>query len=148
LQEGVSLPSAESRREIEDLRVSDIMQPGAEPLPATMDVGTAGQRLQEMARNAWPVGQRDRLQGIVTVRQLNEAQVPDAFLRDVVRTGDEYIFVYEDHPISYALNRMGSAGLDAIPVVSRANIRQLQGVITMPAILAAYGVTHERSAAG
>jgi chloride channel protein, CIC family len=148
LQEGVSLPSAESRKEIEDLRVSDIMQPGAEPLPATMDVGTAGQRLQEMARNAWPVGQRDRLQGIVTVRELNEAQVPDAFLRDIVRTGDEYIFVYEDHPISYALNRMGSAGIDAIPVVSRANIRQLQGVITMPAILTAYGVTHERSAAG
>ena len=84
----------------------------------------------------------------MTVRELNEAQVPDAFLRDIVRTGDEYIFVYEDHPISYALNRMGSAGIDAIPVVSRANIRQLQGVITMPAILTAYGVTHERSAAG
>jgi hypothetical protein len=35
---------------------------------------------------------------------------------------------------------MGSSGLRVLPVVSRANVRQLLGVVVLSDILAAYGV--------
>ena len=38
---------------------------------------------------------------------------------------------------------MGAAAVDALPVVSRANIRQSYGVITLPDVLAAFGVERD-----
>lgn len=49
--------------------------------------------------------------------------------------------VHPDHGFHLALDRIGSSGLQAIPVVSRANIRQLLGVIVLDDILRAYGVS-------
>ena len=39
-----------------------------------------------------------------------------------------------------ALDRMGASQLDLLPVVSRANVHQLRGVVTLEDILAQYGV--------
>jgi hypothetical protein len=38
---------------------------------------------------------------------------------------------------------MGAAAVDTVPVVSRANIRQAYGVVTLPDILAAYGLAKQ-----
>jgi hypothetical protein len=35
---------------------------------------------------------------------------------------------------------MGSTHLDVLPVVGRANVRQLEGVVTLAEVLASYGV--------
>jgi hypothetical protein len=35
---------------------------------------------------------------------------------------------------------MGTAGVDVVPVVSRANIHQMYGIVTLASILATYGV--------
>ncbi len=35
---------------------------------------------------------------------------------------------------------MGASDVDALPVVSRANLRQLLGVLTLPDVLKAYGL--------
>ena len=42
--------------------------------------------------------------------------------------------------MSMALERMGASGLNVLPVVSRANVRQLLGIIVLDDILNAYGV--------
>ena len=52
----------------------------------------------------------------------------------------EYPYIYPDQSLSLALERMGAARVDALPVVSRANIRQILGVLTLPDILHAYGL--------
>jgi len=39
-----------------------------------------------------------------------------------------------------ALEQMGAASVDSLPVVSRANHSQLLGVLTLPDILNAYGL--------
>jgi CIC family chloride channel protein len=49
-------------------------------------------------------------------------------------------YVHTDQPLSLALERMGAAGVDKLPVVSRANPGELQGVVTLLGILAAYGI--------
>ena len=42
--------------------------------------------------------------------------------------------------LSLALERMGAHAVDTVPVVSRANIRQPYGVVTLTDVLAAFGV--------
>jgi CIC family chloride channel protein len=53
---------------------------------------------------------------------------------------DAQAHVHPDDSLSIALEKMGSAGVRALPVVSRANQREILGVVTLPEILKAYGV--------
>jgi CBS domain-containing protein len=48
--------------------------------------------------------------------------------------------VHPDQSVDVALERMGESGYNVLPVVSRANVRQLEGVVTLDDILEAYGV--------
>jgi chloride channel protein, CIC family len=145
LQEGVYLPTGESRHELEEIRVGDVMQSAATPFPADMDVLTARQRLAEIGQNAWLVGELNWLYGIVTLAKLEEIKNPySTLLNQVVNPEDRYPYVYPDHPLSLALERMGSAGTDTLPVVNRANRRRVQGVITMADVLGAFGVKQEK----
>jgi chloride channel protein, CIC family len=149
LQEGVYLPTGESREELSGTRVGQVMQIRPELLPLEMDLGAARRRLQEANRNAWPVGSGERLYGIVAARQIEGAKDPSVkFLRHILELDGKYPYVHPDHPLSLALERMGAAGMDTIPVVSRADIRHIYGVVTLPSVLAAYGVTEEMAAAG
>jgi CBS domain-containing protein len=61
-------------------------------------------------------------------------------LRDFMNPAAEYPYVHTDHPVSYALERMREGGLDVLPVVSRASIHEICGVIGLREILEAYGV--------
>lgn len=146
LQEGVHLPTGEARRDLEGVRVGDVMQAAAHPLTPQMDVRTAKQRLLEMRREAWPVAERDRLYGIVTLRQLNEVKNPaSTLLNQVVNPETPFPYVHPDHPLSLALERMGAAGAEVLPVVSRAHKRRLEGVIALTDILGAYGLMRQEA---
>ena len=48
--------------------------------------------------------------------------------------------VHLDHSLDWALERMGTAKLDLLPVVGRGNVHELLGVITLAEVLDAYGV--------
>ncbi len=55
--------------------------------------------------------------------------------------------VHADHSLDLALERMGAGGLDVLPVVSRANVRGLEGIVSLSDILKAYGIGGPRSPA-
>ncbi len=57
--------------------------------------------------------------------------------------GDDTLHVHRDHPLSVALQRMGEARRDSLPVVSRQDARIVVGVIALVDVLAAYGVARE-----
>jgi CIC family chloride channel protein len=139
LQEGVYLPTSESREDLEGIRVGAVMCSGIESLPPDMKIKTARARLQAMQRNSWPVSSGNRLLGVLTVRRLDEITDPDTPVRSAL-PNERYPYVYSDHPLSYALERMGSAGADALPVVSRADRGELKGILTLSDVLAAFGV--------
>ncbi len=48
--------------------------------------------------------------------------------------------VHGDQPLGLALTRMGATRHTVLPVVSRANVRTLLGVVTLSDVLKAYGV--------
>ncbi|MDQ6933500.1 MAG: hypothetical protein M3160_10050 [Candidatus Eremiobacteraeota bacterium] len=41
------------------------------------------------------------------------------------------------------MERMGAARVDVLPVVSRANVRRMQGIVSLADLLAAYGLARE-----
>lgn len=113
LQEGVYLPTGESREELEGIQVDTVMTTGAEPLSPEMDVKAAQAWLTKMQRTSWPVVDGGRLLGVVTASRLGNEGDSSTTIRDAL--GDErFPYVYGDHPLSYALERMGRAGADAI----------------------------------
>jgi CIC family chloride channel protein len=143
LQEGVFLPTGESREELEGVRVGQVMQTSADLLPPALDLPAAHRRLEKMGRNAWPVGDGHHLDGVVTSRDIEERSGSAASLRDLIGDSTTFPYVHPDHPLSLALERMGYAAVDTIPVVSRANLRQVCGIVTLPDVLAAYGLHHD-----
>ena len=62
-------------------------------------------------------------------------------LADLLPASSEFHHLHPDHSLSLALERMGTSGLNVLPVVSRANVHLLVGVVVLGDILAAYGVT-------
>ena len=48
--------------------------------------------------------------------------------------------IHPDHPLSIALEKLGESRRDILPVVSRADLQRVLGVISIQDVLAAYGV--------
>lgn len=142
LQEGVYLPTAESREELTGTRVHEVMRSGAPLLPLETTLENARQFLKREESNSWPAGDQNGVAGVIRRGQL-ESQAgaqPVKTVRDIIPPGSDYPYVHSDHPLSYALERMRDAGIDALPVVSRGDIREILGVVTLARILKTYGV--------
>jgi CIC family chloride channel protein len=52
----------------------------------------------------------------------------------------DFPHVHTDHALHLALERMSAARLDVLPVVNRADVHKLEGIITLKDVLDAYGV--------
>jgi CIC family chloride channel protein len=141
LQEGVYLPTGESRDDLAGIRVGEAMHAGVEPLPIRADLQAAKSRLDQVKCTSWPVVDDGSLRGVISIQQIETANPVPQTIGDLLAADAPYPYVHADHPLSYALERMGSSGVDVVPVVSRANIRQMQGVVSLADILAKYGVS-------
>ena len=78
--------------------------------------------------------------GVLDSNTLQKAMAdgpPTRLISDLVEPGP-FPHVHADQPLSLALERMGATQLDLLPVVSRANVHKLEGVITLRDILDAY----------
>ena len=56
--------------------------------------------------------------------------------------------LHPDHSLSVALERLGASGHQQLPVVSRADVRQVLGVVTLDAVLAGFRLRAEDPPAG
>ncbi len=139
LQEGVYLPTAESRAELAGPPVSEIMSSDPPLLSPDSDLESARRFLDEHKCNAWPVGEGKYVCGLITKREIETAMPSVKAVRDLLKT-DSYPYVHTDHPLSFALEHMRNANIDVLPVVSRANIHEICGAITLTQILTGYGV--------
>ncbi len=135
-QDGVHLPTAEGRVQLLRLRVSDAMsQPGP--------VFPPGTPLALALKEAGPVvvGDGERLWGVFDPRQHRNVFLESGTVGELFppHPDGEIPHLHLDHSLAIALDRMGTAKVRALPVVSRANVHQLLGMITLEAVLDAYG---------
>lgn len=140
LQEGVYLPTGESREELAGIRVNEVMQPSVEALTMDASIETAKARFKQEKVTSWPVADDSRLRGVISNHRIETANPPPNIVRDVVREDWRYPYVHIDHPLSYALEQMRDGSVDVVPVVSRANIHEMRGIVTLRGILSTYGI--------
>src|SRR5213080_1790799 len=141
-QDGIHLPRAESRQQEMQRQVQHAMREATEVFQVDTTVEEALERARFSGFIAWPVSDRNGVIGVVSLARLRqwagEGSAGKA-LRELVGA-DGFPHVHIDHPLHMALDRMGASQLDLLPVVSRANVHQLRGVVTLEDILAQYGV--------
>jgi CBS domain-containing protein len=53
----------------------------------------------------------------------------------------EFPHLHSDHDLGLALERMGAARTNVLPVVNRARLNELIGIVTLDDVLRAYGVS-------
>jgi CIC family chloride channel protein len=148
IQDGIHLPGAEARRRITQWRIERIMRPATASLAAEMTVREALGRVRTSGVRCWLVMDGGGVAGVVNLAQLDEAAQQE---RDMEEGGSqklselvgasEFPHVHADQGLDLALERMGANQIDILPVVSRADVHELLGVVTLPDVLASYGVS-------
>jgi CIC family chloride channel protein len=118
------------------------MREATEVLRAEMTVRQALEFGRASEFHAWPVCDERGVIGVVSMRMLEtEAQDGGVDKRlDALADEDDFPHVHEDHSLHLALERMGATQLDVLPVVHRADVHKLQGIVVLQDVLAAYGV--------
>jgi chloride channel protein, CIC family len=144
IQDGVHLPSAESRQVQVERRAGRIMRPLRESLAAQLTVADALAQIQGSKFHSWVVVNERGVAGVINRLTLQQeaAQNPEKELGKAV-DGLFFPHVHSDQGINVALERMGANHLDILPVVNRANIHQLEGTVTLRDVLNSYGVNPE-----
>jgi CIC family chloride channel protein len=140
-QDGVHLPTAEARTQLLRLRVSDAMTEPGEILPPYTPIAEALKQVGPVV-----VGDAYGLWGILEHAQLENVFLETGTLADLFRgrpRGD-IPHLHTDHSLAIALDRMGSSKLRVLPVVSRADVHQLVGLVTLESVLDAYGFSLPR----
>jgi len=148
-QDGIHLPRPGARGR-SNLRVIDAMRPETGPIDSQTTIQEALHVISSLAVSAWPIAIGKRLLGLVTASHLENAADDGAGYRTVSEIlaplprghldAGSFPHVHPDHPLDLALQRMGEMHLDVLPVVGRANVLEILGVITLPDVLRAYGI--------
>ncbi|MCU1274101.1 MAG: Cl-channel, voltage-gated family protein [Bryobacterales bacterium] len=149
-QEGIHLPAGETRARHGAIRVVHAMRSSFNPVRPDTTVSSALEEIRALGVHAWPVADRKELLGMITTAQLESAASDGSHHKTIVEilpplpqpalNAGNFPHVHGDHSLDLALQRMGDAGLDVLPVVGRDNVRELLGVISLPDALRAYGI--------
>ena len=142
IQDGIHLPSEQARRRYDQRQVAHVMRAATEVLHAKTTVKEVSEKKRSSPFHAWPVTDREGVQGIVSRAQIDKAVANsegNKTLEDLIDSRG-FPHVHADHPLYVALERMGTAKLDVLPVVSRADIHELLGIVALPDVLNAFGV--------
>ena len=141
-QDGIHLPTAEARGNAGRRRVVHAMRPATEVWRAAMTVQEALEKSQSSGFRAWPVADERGVIGVVRLADLKRGSndgLAAKSLGELVGEG-EFPHVHSDQSLHLALDRMGASQVDLLPVVSRANVSHLEGIVTLADVLALYGV--------
>jgi CIC family chloride channel protein len=141
MQEGVHLPCAETRQREGRRPVSLAMRPPSRLLPPELRVAEAWELCQRNPEPAWLVADEGGLLGVVARERIEKVVELGGGEKELRALLERRAFphVHPDHSLDLTLERMGKARLELLPVVSRANVRKLDGVITLEDVLRAYG---------
>jgi CIC family chloride channel protein len=144
LQEGIHLPTSESTKRHREVRSA--MRPPREVLTIDMTVERCLERTSHSHQRAWPVVDNRGVWGVVSLADLQRASDDNRQGTKVgaLLDGRNFPHLHADHSLDLALERMGSTGYDLLPVVSRANVHEMEGVCSLLDVLRAFGVAGER----
>jgi chloride channel protein, CIC family len=141
VQDGLHLPTAEARQQHGQRRVVRVLRPATESLPADITVQEALQRVRASKFRTWLITNQRGVVGLISLSALERAAGEDD-TKKLNAMVDPLIFphVHADQGLDLALDRMGSNHVEILPVVSRADVHKLEGIVTLHDVLDSYGV--------
>ena len=142
VQDGIHLPTHETLHRHGQRTVARVMRAAGESLAADYAVHDAWEKVKGSDLRTWIVSDERGVIGVVS-RPWFEQQLVDDADKKLVDLLDPTAFphVHSDQDLDLALDRMGQGRFDLLPVVSRANVHKLEGVVTLADILGSYGVS-------
>jgi CIC family chloride channel protein len=142
VQDGIHLPSAQTRQRYGQRQVTRVMQSAGQLLPAELTVREALERVRLSEVRTWLVADQRGVIGVINLERLERelAEGADKKLGDLV---DALAFphVHPDQGLDLALERMGANQIEILPVVNRADVHKLEGIVTLRDVLHAYGIS-------
>jgi len=116
----------------ETMKVSDAMSRDVRVIAPDQSIAEAAQIMAEIDAGSLPVGDNDRLVGMLTdrdiaIRAVAKKSGPDTKVRDVMSTDVKYCF--EDETIEHVAENMGDMQLRRLPVVNRE--KRLVGIVSI-----------------
>jgi chloride channel protein, CIC family len=100
---------------------------------------TAGSRFR-----SWPICDSRGVIAVVSRKTIEKTaeQEPGKRLGEL-SDGTMFPHLHADQSLHVALERMGASGLTLLPIVSRADVHKLEGIVLMRDVLNAYGIGPE-----
>jgi len=141
-QDGIHLPSLKTREEFRGLTVSQVLRTATELLPSQMSIREAVERTQASQFRSWLVEDEGGIVGILSGALLGSALAEGKSEEHLMTLFDSLDFphVHADQPLHLAMERMSKAHIDILPVVNRADIHKLEGIVTLRDVLDSYGL--------
>jgi CIC family chloride channel protein len=145
-QVGIHLPSAHSRRHGEHLRVRNAMHAVTVRIQVSMSPADALKAVAGRDGTIWPLFEDNSFIRMISIPELERRALEKRAesLMSARRTA-HFPHVHPDHTLDIALQRMGTANLKTLPVVSRSDLHKLEGIITIESVLYAYGLSNWHS---
>ncbi len=139
-QDGIHLPSTATQQRPGRIRVRRAMRVPTDVLDIDMKSSEALDKVTGSPWNAWPVVDSRGLVGMVRDSDLREAADTEgeSTLREALDFKDSP-HLHDDHLLDLALERMGASGMNALPVVSRLDVRRMDGIVGLPDVMRVYG---------
>ena len=112
----------------------------SEAMTREVRVASPGQSIREVAKimaeidaGALPVGDNDRLVGMITdrdiaIRAVAQGKGPDTPVREVMST-EKVLYCYEDEDLAHVAQNMGQQQVRRLPVVNRE--KRLVGIVSL-----------------
>jgi CIC family chloride channel protein len=142
VQDGIHLPTSGSRKRYGQRQIARVMQPASQLLPAEITVREALERVQSSEFRTWLVTDRRGVIGVINLSRL-ERELAEGADKKVGNLVDALAFphVHPDQGFDLALERMGANQIEILPVVNRADVHKLEGIVAVRDVLDAYGLS-------
>jgi len=142
VQDGIHLPTAETRQRYGQRQVATVTQAADQLLPAEIAVQEALQKARSSPMRTWLVIDLRGVIGVINLSWL-EKQSAENENKKLSELLNPQVFphVHLDQGLDLALERMGANQIEILPVVNRADVHKLEGIVTLRDVLQAYGVS-------
>jgi CIC family chloride channel protein len=142
VQDGIHLPTAETRQRHGQRQVVRVMRTPTTSLSAEITVRDALEQVRSSELRTWLVADRRGVIGVINLSRLEGelAEGGDKKLGELVGALD-FPHVHSDQGLDLALERMGTNQIEMLPVVSRADVHKLEGVVILRDVLDSYGIS-------
>jgi CIC family chloride channel protein len=142
VQDGIHLPTAETRQRYGQRQVVTVIQAADQLLPAEIAVQEALQKARSSLMRTWLVIDVRGVIGVINLSWLEKqsAENENKKLGELLNA-QVFPHVHLDQGLDLALERMGANQIEILPVVNRADVHKLEGIVTLRDVLQAYGVS-------